>query len=128
MDQNLKIPNHLLKHLGALFFSIAKADRSLAFDEYVKFSELLDKNWKHITDIKIDVIKKQFNNLQKQEVSAKDSYNQFIRYYKKHPEEFSGELKMLILKTFDGIAYAYSKFNKAELYYLTKLRLEFERA
>lgn len=119
--------NHLFEIIGTLFYAIAKADGSLAFEEYVKFSQLLEKYWQDKTKGQIDVIKKKFNSLQKDDVPAADCFNQFLKYVKQHPEEFTNEFKDLILMTADAIAFSYSKFNKSELHYLTKLRLEFKK-
>lgn len=115
------------KNIGTLFYAIAKADDNLAFEEYTKLTDCLNRDWQHIGHQNIESIKKQFNALQSKDKSASKCYDIFIEYLHNNNDIFTAELKSLILKTANDIAYAYSKINKAELTYVAKLNIEFKK-
>lgn len=117
----------LLIHLGHVFYAIAKADDNLSFEEYVKLSQSLKKRWHHLTEAERELIKNQFNALQKENMSAEDSFSIFIEFLHRNPKSFTEELKKRILKTGNEIAYAFAKINKSELNFMAKLSLEFKK-
>ena len=116
-----------LIHLGYVFYAIAKADDNLSFEEYVKLSQSLKKRWQHLTEAERDLIKNQVNTLQKENMFAEHSFSNFITFLHQNPELFTEELKKLILKTGNDIAYAFAKINKSELNFMAKLSLEFKK-
>lgn len=117
----------LLMHLGYVFYTIAKADDNLSFEEYVKLSQSLKNRWHHLNEAERELIKNQFNALQKENMSAEDSFSAFIEFLHRNPKLFTEELKKLILKTGNEIAYAFAKINKSELNFMVKLSLEFKK-
>ena len=60
-------------------------------------------------------------------MSAQDSFSVFIEFLHRNPKLFTEELKKLILKTGNEIAYAFAKINKSELNFMAKLSLEFKK-
>jgi hypothetical protein len=60
-------------------------------------------------------------------MSAEDSFSAFIEFLHRNPKLFTEELKKLILKTGNEIAYAFAKINKSELNFMVKLSLEFKK-
>ena len=117
----------LYKNIGTLFYAIAKADNNLAFEEYTKLTDCLKRNWNHFETGSIEIIKGQFNQLQSKDKLASDCFDSFVDFLRQNPELFDIELKSLILKTANDIAYAFSKINKAELTYVAKLNIEFKK-
>ncbi|MCB0399845.1 MAG: TerB family tellurite resistance protein [Winogradskyella sp.] len=117
----------LLLHLGYAFYAIAKADDNLSFEEYAKLSESLKKRWQHLTEAERALIKNKFNVLQKENMPAEASFSNFIRFLHQNPELFTEEIKKLVLKTANDIAYAFAKINKSELNLMAKLSLEFKK-
>ena len=114
------------KNIGNLFYAVAKADKSLTFEEYLKFSICLDNDWAHYGDENIGLIKVQFNKLQNQEEKSEITFDAFIKFFKNNPELFKDDTKSLIIKTANEIAYAFAKINKSELKYVAKLSLAFK--
>ncbi len=123
----IKMNKDFLIHLGYVFYAIAKADDNLSFEEYVKLSQSLKKRWHHIAEAERELIKNQFNALQKVNMSAEDSFSVFIEFLHRNPKLFTEELKKLILKTGNEIAYSFAKINKSELNFMAKLSLEFKK-
>jgi uncharacterized tellurite resistance protein B-like protein len=115
------------KHIGTLFYAVAKADGKLSFEEYTKLADCLDRDWHHIGAENINIIKKRFNNLQSEDKLASICYESFINYLHKNPNLVNSAMKSLILKTANDIAYAFAKINKSELNYVAKLNIEFKK-
>lgn len=118
---------HLSYYLGLIFYSIAKADGKLTYEEYCRFIDNTEKNWKDFSYINYKDIKTAFNDLQAQDADAKKCYNDFVYFLKNNPEIFTQDLKSLILKTANSIAYSFAGINKSELILLGKLNLEFKK-
>lgn len=118
--------SEVLLHIGNLFYAIAKADKSLSYDEYVKMSNSLDKHWLFVGESGISQMKAQFNSLQKSNASATKCFEDFIAFYGQNEEKFNADLKRLILKTANEIAYAFAKINKSELHFMARLSLAFK--
>lgn len=117
----------LLIHLGHVFYAIAKADDNLSFEEYTKLSESLRNRWQHLTEAERALIKNQFNVLQKENASSENSFSTFMEFLHHNPELFTEEIKKLVLKTGNDVAYAFAKINKSELNFMAKLSLEFKK-
>ncbi|GAB4157548.1 MAG: hypothetical protein Tsb0033_09520 [Winogradskyella sp.] len=117
----------LLIHLGYVFYAISKADGNLSFEEYLKLSESLKKRWQHLTEAERALIKNQFNVLQKENASSENSFSTFMEFLHQNPELFTEEIKKLVLKTGNDIAYAFAKINKSELNLMAKLSLELKK-
>jgi uncharacterized tellurite resistance protein B-like protein len=120
--------NELYRQIGTLFYTIAMADKTLSIDEYAKLSKALEENWQHVGEHAIKTIKNEFNALKSTNTSSEACFNQFVSYLHKNPTFFNEELKSLILKTANEIAYAFAKINKSELKYMAKLSIEFKKA
>ena len=118
--------SEVLCHIGHLLYAIAKADKTLSYEEYVKMSHSLDKHWSFLGKSGISQIKAQFNSLQKSNASATKCFEDFMGYYGQNEEKFNEDLKRLILKTANEIAYAFSKINKSELHFMARLSLAFK--
>jgi len=119
--------DELTKQIANIFFAVAKADKKLSFEEYVKISEVLDKKWKHVVNIDIKLLKEHFNDLQKKNEPASECFDNFVKFLGKNPTIFTAELKALILSSANAIAHASSKLNKSELVYIAKLDLEMKK-
>ena len=117
----------LFKNIGKLFYAIAKADGHLALEEYHKLNEVLDRSWSHLNCKNIELIQHTFNELHLNNREPDLCFEDFISFYKTNPKLFTTELKNLILKTGNSMAYAYAKINKSELVLLAKLSLEFKK-
>lgn len=128
MTSKANISAELARQIGNLFYAIAKADRTLSFEEYVKLTDALEKYWTVFDKDSLDLIKSQFNVLQEQNQSSKQCFKEFLNYLHQHPEEFNKDIKELILKTANDIAYAFAKINKSELNLMAKLSLAFKRS
>jgi hypothetical protein len=117
----------LYKNIGILFYAIAKADNNLALEEYRKLNDILDSSWSHVHPKLIEQTKGAFNESYLNKLESSDCFDAFIAYYNNDPDLFSKELKQLILKTANGIAYAFAKINKSELILIAKLSIEFKK-
>jgi uncharacterized tellurite resistance protein B-like protein len=117
----------LLIHLGHLFYAISQADGNLSFDEYTTLLESLKNRWHHLTDAQLEVVENQFNTLQRNNISSKESFSTFIEFAHQNPDLFTEELRTKILKTANDIAYAFAKINKSELNLMVNLSLEFKK-
>ncbi|MEO1033550.1 MAG: hypothetical protein AAFX55_19340 [Bacteroidota bacterium] len=120
--------SELLIHIGDLFYAIAKADKNLSFEEYIKLSDTLEKHWSFIGESGMTQIKAQFNTLQKNGASADESFDKFIAFLHQNSHQFDDDLKSLILKTANEIAYAFAKINKSELNLMARLSIEFKKS
>ncbi len=117
----------LYTNIGKLFYAIGKVDGTLTLEEYRKLNEILDRSWLHINLEFIETTKHTFNELYLCNANASPCFEEFIIFYKTHPDLFTKELKSLILKTANGIAHAFAKINKSELMLLAKLSIEFKK-
>jgi hypothetical protein len=120
------LPEELSKQLGNLFYAIAKADRSLALEEYTKLSDSLEKDWMAFGEDSVNLIKQQFNVAQNDNLNPDICFSKFINFLNQNPEAFNHELKELIFKTGNNIAYAFAKINKSELNIMARLSIAFK--
>ena len=116
----------LYKNIGKLFYALGKVDGTLTLEEYRELNENLDRYWRHINPESITSITHTFNELYLGNAEASICFEEFISFYKTHPDLFTKELKSLILKTANDVAHAFAKINKSELILLAKLSIEFE--
>ncbi|TCK64822.1 tellurite resistance protein TerB [Winogradskyella wandonensis] len=117
----------LSQKLGCLFYAIANADGKLSNEEYDRFISFTKKKWKHLGAEDYKYMKDAFNELKASNANPNDCYSDFVEYLKHNPSLFSEELKRLILKTANKIAYSFAGINKSELIMLAKLSLEFKK-
>ncbi|WP_296381537.1 hypothetical protein [Winogradskyella sp.] len=117
----------LYQNIGKLFYAIAKADGKLTIEEYRKLNEILNHFWLHINPKSIETTKHTFNQLHLCDAEPSLCFDNFMSFYKTNFHLFTKELKSLILKTANGIAYAFAKINKSELILLAKLSIEFKK-
>jgi uncharacterized tellurite resistance protein B-like protein len=117
----------LYKNIGKLFYAIAKADGQLSLEEYRKLNEVLDDSWQYLGRKHIEITKHTFNELHLNNTESTSCFEDFMSFYKLQPQLFTKELKGLILKTANSIAYAFAKINKSELILIAKLSIEFKK-
>ena len=117
----------LYKNIGKLFYALGKVDGTLTLEEYRELNEILDRYWRHINPEFITSLTHTFNELYLDTAEASICFDEFISFYKTHPDLFTKELKSLILKTANGVAHAFAKINKSELILLAKLSIEFKK-
>lgn len=130
----LKKPNIIFyQSLGELFYAIAAADKTVKAEEYGALIKMVMDEWKIYENVKdfydesagyqIEFV---FNWFDYEHADAKDCFENFYKYAKKHPEEFTEENTALILKTANTIANAFSGKNKSELILLARLKMLFK--
>ncbi|WP_370391681.1 hypothetical protein [uncultured Winogradskyella sp.] len=126
MSAQVSLPEELSKQLGNLFYAIAKADSSLSLEEYATLSDSLEKHWTPFGEDTVNLIKQQFNTAQNEDLNPDSCFTEFINFLNQNPEAFNLELKELIFKTGNNIAYAFAKINKSELNIMARLSIAFK--
>lgn len=126
MSAHVLLPEELSKQLGHLFYAIAKADSSLSIKEYATLSDSLEKDWTAFEEDTVNLIKQQFNAAQSEDLNPERCFTEFINFLNQNPKAFNHELKELIFKTGNNIAYAFAKINKSELNVMARLSIAFK--
>jgi hypothetical protein len=126
MPAHVSLPEELSKQLGNLFYAIAKADSSLSLEEYATLSDSLEKDWMAFGEDTVNLIKQQFNAAQNEDLNPDNCFTEFINFLNQNPKAFNHELKELIFKTGNNIAYAFAKINKSELNIMARLSIAFK--
>lgn len=122
-----KLSKRCTAEIGNLFYALSKADRAIDPKEQLKLKKILRTNWGHYGSQITSAIESRFKEAEKHQLDPESCFSGFILYLKKHPMEFSENLKRLILKSCNDLAYASAKINKSELHYLARLDLEFKK-
>lgn len=132
MVQSDEIKKELYQNLGKLFYAVAMADKNVRPIEVEKLRESIKEHWLELDEAEdefgtdasyqIEIV---FHWLQEEEKDGKMYFEEFQDYYKDHKGFFTPEIKSLIWKTADKIAYAFAGKNKSELILLNKLKLLF---
>ena len=124
------INTKLFEHLGKLFYAVAAVDRELHENETLRLKREIEKFWKpQFSEAPYSMayyIWHAFELARRSETTAEEAYGEFITYYKESTEEFTEEVKTLVMDTANAIAAAYANKNKSELILLAKLQLLFE--
>lgn len=118
----------LSEQLGKLFYAIAKADGTLSIEEYITFSEILERQWGAYGHKNLERIKRQFNKAQKDDLNSADCFEAFLDYLNNNPRTFTKSLKALIFETGNAIVHAFAKINKSELNLIARLSIAFKKA
>jgi hypothetical protein len=117
----------LYEHIGKLFYAVAKIDGAMAFEEFRTFNRIIERDWKDHNTKAVNYMRTTFSDLQAENKAPKKCFDEFINFLKAHPEVFSDNLKTLILKTANKIAYAFAGINKSELHLIATLDIEFKK-
>ncbi|MCP9200165.1 hypothetical protein MKO06_09610 [Gramella sp. GC03-9] len=126
LEDDLK--DRFYQKLGALFYSVAAADKVVHPKEIKTLKELILKKWKateaykdHFGSDVIHQMEVVFDWLEYKNTAAEESFNTFKDYYLDNRSLFTPERKDLIMKTASKIAHSYADVNKSELIILSKL-------
>ena len=114
--------NTFYQKLGYLFYSVAKADRTINEKEIDALHEMVKKEWLHLesthdafgTDaaFQIEIV---FDWIRDNDIKAEKAFHAFEQYYKENPSMFDDEVVSKIVKTCKAIAVSFHGNNKAEL-------------
>lgn len=125
-----KIGNELYQNLGKLFYTVAMADKRVVPEEVKKLKEDVRKYWLDVDDIEdefgsdaayqIEIV---FDWLLQEEMESQSCFEEFVDFFKEHPSKFNDQIKQLIWRTADDIAFSFAGKNKSELILLTKLKM-----
>lgn len=122
------------QNIGKLFYAIAATDKKVHPREFSKLKELVKEKWLDVdlteNDDSIDAaqhIEIVFDRLNNQALDTETCFEDFLTYKKNHPSLFTADVKMLIMKTANGIATSFSGLNKSELIMLAKLDIELKK-
>jgi hypothetical protein len=123
------------QNLGKLFYAIAASDKKVRIVEVEKLKELVKNQWLDVDIIEdtfgtdaayqIEIV---FNWLNQEEfLNVESCFNDFISYKNEQTHLFTDEVKHLILRTAESIAFSFSGINKSELIMLVKLNMELNK-
>ena len=125
-----EIDNKLYKNLGKLFYAVAWADKKVNPVEANKLKECVRKYWLLVNGVDggfgIDVayqIEVVFDRLEREKKEGTICFQEFIDFFREHPQKFNQDIKQLIWKTADEIAFSFSNKNKSELIILSRLKI-----
>lgn len=120
----------LYENLGKLFYAVAAADKVIRKEEVEALNEIVEKEWIRIEDshdeygtdlgFQIEVI---FDWFAENEFSAEAAFEKFRAFKEEHEYLFDKELKQLIWKTAEKVAFAFADRSKSEVFILSRLRL-----
>ncbi|SFZ92295.1 hypothetical protein SAMN05428642_102640 [Flaviramulus basaltis] len=117
--------------IGKLFYAIASADKNVEEEEYHKFKDIVKKEWVLLDNFgpkDVYQIKIVFDWLNKnKKLNPEKWFKDFLIYKNNNEKLFTNNIKTLILKTVNAIAYSFSSINKSELIMIAKLNLEFKK-
>lgn len=129
MRPSEKIGNELYQNLGKLFYAIAMADKKVVPEEVEKLKEDVRKYWLSVDEIEDDFgtdaayqIEIVFDWLQQEEKESGVYFEEFVDFLKEHPSKFNDQIKQLIWRTADDIAFSFAGKNKSELILLANLK------
>ncbi|CAH8282364.1 hypothetical protein EV196_105252 [Mariniflexile fucanivorans] len=119
------------QNIGKLFYAIAAADKKVHPTELSKLKGLVKEKWLDVDLTENDESKDAakhieivFDRLKNKALDAETCFEDFLTFKKNHPSLFTADVKMLIMKTANGIATSFSGLNKSELIMLAKLDIE----
>lgn len=120
----------LYENLGKLFYAVAAADKMIHKEEVEALNEIVEKEWIPIEDsrdeygtdlgFQIEVI---FDWFAENEFSAEAAFEKFRVFKEEHDYLFDKDLKLLIWKTAEKIAFAFADRSKPEILILSRLGL-----
>ena len=133
MLPNEKIANEFYQSLGKLFYAVAMVDKNVRPIEIERLKEDVQKYWLTVDTIEdefgadaayqIEIV---FDWLKQEEKNGDTYFQEFVDFYKEHPSRFNTNIKQLIFKTADDIAFSFANKNKSELILLAKIKLLLE--
>ena len=135
MKTNKKMTLKFYQNLGKLFYAIAASDKTVRIVEVEKLKELVKNQWLDVDLIEdtfgtdaayqIEIV---FDWLNQEEfLNVESCFKDFISYKNEQAHLFTDEVKHLILRTAESIAFSFSGINKSELIMLVKLNLELNK-
>jgi len=136
VEQNLlKMNFQFYQNLGKLFYAVAASDKSIKAVEIDKLKEIVRKEWLATNLIENDLKKKVEDSIintflwleEDHEYDAETCYKGFVNFKRENEQLFTVDIKALIIKTAETIAFAFSGINKQELIMLTRLKLELNK-
>ncbi|WP_273565658.1 hypothetical protein [Maribacter halichondriae] len=132
MQNSQKVGIKLYENLGKLFYAVAMADGNVHIKELDKLKEIVRDSWLDIDDIEDRYhsdaayqIETVFDWLLEYEKESGESFDDFVDFYKDHPNLFPIHIKELIVDTANGVANSFAAKNKSELVIQAKLALLF---
>lgn len=118
------------QQLGKIFYSMAAIDKKVRGEEITKLKEILRKEWVPLensvdefgTDsaFQIEIV---FDWLLENNWDPKLAIDELKSFKQEHSRLFTDAVKQLILKTANAIGSSFSGMNKAELVFLTELKI-----
>src|ERR1043166_1990600 len=122
MKHQMELNTEFANALGNLFYAMAAADRKVHVKERVKLSQVLRSKWANEPhQINLEQIVHVLDKLNESQASADNSFELFVAYREKHPEQFDHKTQVLIWSTVCAISIACAQNNKSELIFLSKL-------
>ena len=119
----------LYEKVGALFYSIAIVDGKITGVELEKLKELVKLNW---LNFKVDInefeedeafkIVSVFDWMMENNIAQSEAFLIFTDFFDEYQSFFTKELKIIIFKTAEEIAYSFNGLNKSELTILFQLQ------
>ncbi len=128
--QTTELRNRFYLNAGKLFFAVAAADKVIRKEELEALQQIIKKEWLTLDEVS-DVfgtdaafqIEFMFDWLQEGAALAKTCFDDFSAFKQEHPELFTPKINLLIQRTANAIAGAFSGKNKAEITLLHQLEL-----
>lgn len=136
MELKKEIEFKFYQIIGKLFYAVAASDKKVRDEELNKLKEIVKKQW-----LNADIVSSSFNPkaifqiqyvfewLHKSEkLNSKMFFDEFVNFKNEHPYLFTENIRKLIMKTANKIAYSFSGINKSELIMLAKLDMELKKS
>lgn len=107
-----------------------KSDNSIHEDERKMLHEILDTNWKKISQkgdpfgaMGMELIESMVMDLDEGEVKPQEAFDYFRSVYSKRKEEIDSDLRSFILESSIQLAGSFNRMNKHELVLLSQLEI-----
>lgn len=124
----MKIDNEdIFEQIGNMFYAIA-ADQNIKPIEVAELKSLISKDWlpqnldEYFVSDATHCILVTMDSLEGNNATAKEAYNEFLKFYRVHPEVFSNEVKQRMLDTAVEITKVFKADNPLNNPHLDALR------
>jgi hypothetical protein len=124
------------QHLGNLLYSVSGIDGSIRPEEINKVKQLITRELLTLED-SVDefgtdaafLAEFQFDYCLENNVNPKESYDQFVHFFRENKNAISEGLRNMIFRITAAVAASFNGFNKKELIFLEDLKkdLSFEK-
>lgn len=110
-------------HLAELFYAMGMADKRFSVEEKRSILSIIRKNWMPgNTDLDVEkIMYTQLKTLVDSEVNSEAAFEQFKYYYDANTATFTLEIRKQILENIYLIASSFSKRNKSELVFFSRV-------